>query len=109
MKIEIPKEGIATFCRRNHIRKLAFFGSVLRDDFTPESDLGVLVEFEPGARVGLITLAGMEIELTRWRLNRGALGGSGAKETIGATTARRRTKYGNHLTVLWYYHRDVLL
>jgi predicted nucleotidyltransferase len=65
MKIEIPKEGIATFCRRNHIRKLAFFGSVLRDDFTPESDLGVLVEFEPGARVGLIRLAGMEIELTR--------------------------------------------
>ena len=65
MKIEIPKEGIATFCRRNHIRKLAFFGSVLRDDFTPESDVDVLVEFEPSARVGLITLAGMEIELTR--------------------------------------------
>ena len=65
MKIEIPKEGIATFCRRNHIRKLAFFGSVLRDDFTPESDLDVLVEFEPGARMGLITLAGMEIELTQ--------------------------------------------
>ena len=65
LKIEIPKEGIATFCRRNHIRKLAFFGSVLRDDFTPESDLDVLVEFEPGARMGLITLAGMEIELTR--------------------------------------------
>jgi predicted nucleotidyltransferase len=65
LKIEIPKEGIATFCWRNHIRKLAFFGSVLRDDFTPESDVDVLVEFEPGARVGLITLAGMEIELTR--------------------------------------------
>jgi len=65
MKIEIPKKGIGTFCRRNHIRKRAFFGSVLRDDFTPESDMDVLVEFEPGARVGLITLAGMEIELTR--------------------------------------------
>jgi hypothetical protein len=65
MKIEIPKEGIGTFCRRNHIRKLAFFGSVLRDDFTPESNVDVLVEFEPGARVGLITLAGLEIELTR--------------------------------------------
>jgi len=65
MKIEIPKEGIRTFCQRNHIRKLAFFGSVLRDDFTPESDVDVLVEFKPGARVGLITLAGMEIELTR--------------------------------------------
>ena len=65
VKIEVPTEEIAAFCRRNHIRRLAFFGSVLRDDFTPESDVDVLVEFEPGARVGLITLAGMEIELTR--------------------------------------------
>jgi len=65
VKIEVPTEEIATFCRRNHIRRLAFFGSVLRDDFTPESDVDVLVEFEPSARVGLITLAGMEIELTR--------------------------------------------
>lgn len=65
MKIEIPQEQIAAFCRRNHIRKLAFFGSVLRDDFAPDSDVDVLVEFEPGARVGLITLAGMEIELSQ--------------------------------------------
>ena len=65
MKIEVPKKEIAAFCRRNHIRRLAFFGSVLRGDFTPESDVDVLVEFEPGARAGLITLAGMEIELTR--------------------------------------------
>ena len=65
VKIEVPTEEIATFCRRNHIRRLAFFGSVLRDDFTPESDVDVWVEFEPSARVGLITLAGMEIELTR--------------------------------------------
>jgi hypothetical protein len=65
LKIEVAKEGIAAFCRRHHIRRLAFFGSVLRDDFAPESDVDVLVEFERGARVGLITLAGMEIELTR--------------------------------------------
>jgi len=64
-KIEVPKEEIVAFCRRHHIRKLAFFGSVLRDDFTAESDVDVLVEFEPGARVGLITLAGMEIELSQ--------------------------------------------
>jgi len=62
-KVEVSKEEIAAFCRRHYIRKLAFFGSVLRDDFAPESDVDVLVEFEPGARVGLITLAGMEIEL----------------------------------------------
>jgi hypothetical protein len=52
-RIEIPKEKLAEFCRGNHIRKLAFFGSVLRDDFTPESDVDVLVEFEPGHTPGL--------------------------------------------------------
>ncbi|PKQ27484.1 MAG: nucleotidyltransferase [Candidatus Anoxymicrobium japonicum] len=52
-KIDIPKDKIAEFCRLNHIRRLALFGSVLRDDFTPESDVDVLVEFEPGTRVGL--------------------------------------------------------
>ena len=52
-RIEIPKEKVAEFCRGNHIRKLAFFGSVLRDDFTPESDVDVLVEFEPGHTPGL--------------------------------------------------------
>ena len=45
-------DRIAEFCQRNRIRRLALFGSVLRDDFTPESDVDVLVEFEPGARVG---------------------------------------------------------
>jgi predicted nucleotidyltransferase len=61
--IDIPKDRIADFCRRNHIRRLALFGSVLRDDFGPDSDVDVLVEFEPAARVGLLRLAGMEIEL----------------------------------------------
>ena len=62
-RIEIPKEKLAEFCRRNRIRRLAFFGSVLRDDFTPESDVDVLVEFEPGTRVGL-RFFGMERELS---------------------------------------------
>ncbi|MDY0168669.1 MAG: nucleotidyltransferase family protein [Thermoguttaceae bacterium] len=53
VNLETPKKTIAEFCRRNHIRRLALFGSVLRDDFTSESDVDVLVEFEPGARVGL--------------------------------------------------------
>jgi len=65
MKIHVSRNQLAEFCRRHRIRKLAFFGSVIRDDFAPESDVDVLVEFEPGARVGLITLAGMEIELGR--------------------------------------------
>jgi len=48
-RIDIPKDKIAEFCRRNHIRRLAFFGSVLRDDFTPESDVDVLVVFQDDA------------------------------------------------------------
>jgi hypothetical protein len=63
-RIPIDRERIAEFCRRNHIRKLSLFGSVLRDDFRPDSDVDVLAEFEPGAVVGLIRLAGMEIELS---------------------------------------------
>ena len=64
-RIEIPKGTLADFCRRNHIRRLAFFGSVLRDDFTPKSDVDMLVEFEPGTRIGLIGLAGVENEMSR--------------------------------------------
>jgi predicted nucleotidyltransferase len=64
MRIEIDRDALAEFCRRRRIRKLAFFGSVLRDDFGPASDVDVLVEFEPGARVGLIGLASMENELS---------------------------------------------
>jgi uncharacterized protein len=62
-RIYIPDEKIADFCRRHRIRRLAFFGSVLRDDFHPESDVDVLVEFEPGTRMGMIRLAGLELEL----------------------------------------------
>jgi predicted nucleotidyltransferase len=62
--IHVPQKKIAEFCERHHIRRLAFFGSVLRDDFRPDSDVDVLVEFEPSHTPGLITLAGMEIELS---------------------------------------------
>jgi uncharacterized protein len=62
--IRLDKERIARFCQSNHIRRLSLFGSVLRDDFGPDSDVDVLVEFEPGARVGLIRLAGIEAELS---------------------------------------------
>ena len=62
-RINIQKDRIAEFCKRNHIRRLSFFGSVLREDFGPNSDVDVLVEFEPGARVGLIRLSGLELEL----------------------------------------------
>ena len=64
IKVNLPQKKIGDFCRRHHIRKLAVFGSALREDFRSESDLDVLVEFEPGHTPGLIRLAGMEIELS---------------------------------------------
>lgn len=60
----VSQQAIAVFCRRNHIRRLSLFGSVLRDDFGPESDVDFLVEFEPGHVPGLIRLAAMERELS---------------------------------------------
>jgi uncharacterized protein len=60
----ISREAIAEFCRHNHIRKLALFGSALREDFQQDSDVDLLVEFEPKARIGLIRLAGMELQLS---------------------------------------------
>jgi len=62
--ISFPKEVIADFCKRYRIRKLALFGSVLREDFRPDSDVDVLVEFEPGHTVGLLRMAGLEMELS---------------------------------------------
>ena len=62
-KVSIPKHRIAEFCKHNRIRRLSLFGSVLREDFSPDSDVDILVEFEPGTRVGLIRLSGLEIEL----------------------------------------------
>jgi hypothetical protein len=66
--ISVSREVIADFCRRHHIRRLALFGSVLRDDFGPDSDVDVLVEYEPGSVVGL-RIFDIEAELS------GILGG----------------------------------
>lgn len=63
--IDIPQQELAALCQRHHIKKLALFGSVLRDDFRPDSDVDVLVEFEPGYSVGLIRLAAMQLELSQ--------------------------------------------
>ena len=62
--VEASKETIEEFCKRHYIRKLSLFGSALRDDFSPESDLDILVEFDPAHIPGLIRLAGMQIELS---------------------------------------------
>jgi predicted nucleotidyltransferase len=65
MPIQIPvdRTAIADFCRRHGIRELSLFGSVLRDDFRPNSDVDVLVEFLPGSRIGLFEFCGMIEEL----------------------------------------------
>jgi uncharacterized protein len=61
---DIPKELIKDFCRRHHIRRLSIFGSYLREDFGPESDIDFLVEFDPRHIPSLFDVAGMEIDLS---------------------------------------------
>ena len=63
-RINIPTDEVADSCRRHHIRKLALFGSVLRDDFRPDSDIDVLVQYEPDYPVGF-RIFEMEQELSR--------------------------------------------
>ena len=63
-RIDIPEDKIAEFCRRNGIKCLSLFGSVLRDDFTPESDIDVLVEFKQGRTPGLAFFGSMPDDLS---------------------------------------------
>jgi hypothetical protein len=65
-KFKIPNEVLTDFCRCHRVRSLALFGSVLRDDFSPLSDVDVLVEFEPDAGVGFFEMFDMEEELSKY-------------------------------------------
>jgi predicted nucleotidyltransferase len=62
--VPIPTAKLTEFCQRYPIRKLSLFGSALRDDFGPHSDVDILVEFEPGARISFFDMVTMEMELT---------------------------------------------
>lgn len=62
--LNVPYHEIAAFCQRNRIHLLSAFGSAVRDDFRPDCDLDLLVEFEPEARVGFLALSRMRRELT---------------------------------------------
>ena len=62
-RIELDQQSLDAFCQKHGLRKLSLFGSVLRDDFRPDSDVDVLVEFRPGVRAGYLTMAAMEREL----------------------------------------------
>ena len=63
-KVRIPRKEIQEFCRRNHISRLSLFGSVLTPNFGPESDIDILVEFEPGQSPGFLRMASLENELS---------------------------------------------
>jgi uncharacterized protein len=63
LQIDVDAEGLAALCRRAGILRLSFFGSVLREDFGPESDIDVLVEFAPDARIGLFEFVAVQHEL----------------------------------------------
>ncbi len=63
-KVVMPKDKIRGFCVRNHVNRLSLFGSIQRDDFTPESDIDVLVEFEQGFTPGFFKLLDMQEELS---------------------------------------------
>jgi len=63
-EIDVSREEIAEFCQRHYIRQLALFGSILRDDFGPDSDVDVLVEFEPGSTPSFFRLFEMQDELS---------------------------------------------
>ena len=69
-RIDVHESLLAAFCQRHHIKSLALFGSVLREDFRPDSDIDVLVEFQPGRTPGFLKLASMESELTLLFANR---------------------------------------
>lgn len=62
--ISLPRDRLDEFCRRNHIAKISLFGSVLREDFGPNSDIAVLVEFEGGHTSGFFGLARIEEEFS---------------------------------------------
>ena len=65
VQIAIPPEEVSAFCLKCHIRSLALFGSVLREDFRPDSDVDILVDFEEGAEPDLFELVGMQDELSK--------------------------------------------
>ncbi len=63
-RLSIPRDRVAAFCKKHGIRKFSLFGSVIRDDFGPDSDVDVLAEFKPDVRFSLFDLVGMQDELS---------------------------------------------
>lgn len=64
-RVQLDQSKLAAFCQRHHIMRLSVFGSVLREDFRPESDIDILIEFLPGQTPSLLDLGGMQVELSQ--------------------------------------------
>ena len=64
IKIDLPQEAIVEICKRYQVRELSVFGSAVRDDFTDQSDIDILVEFQPDAKIGFLAFIGMQMELS---------------------------------------------
>ena len=94
-RIDIPYAEIAAFCQRHPIRRLALFGSVLRDDFRPDSDVDVLVDYEPGVPVGFFSFVEMQCELSE------ILGREVDLNTLGFLSGRIRQKVINTAQVIY--------
>ena len=62
--LNFPEPALAEFCRRHGVKRLSLFGSILTDDFSPDSDVDMLVEFEPGQTPGMVGFGGMILELS---------------------------------------------
>ena len=94
--VTIDREAIAEFCRKNHIRKLSLFGSVLTDYFRPDSDVDMLVEFEPDAVVGFsfVRIERQLGELIGRRVDLGTVDGL-SKYIRGKVLASAQVIYGN--------------
>ena len=91
----IDRSQVAAFCRRHHIQRLALFGSVLRADFRPQSDVDVLVQFDPDHVPGLFRLAGMERELS------GIFGRKADLRTLEDLSRYFRDEVRSHAEVLY--------
>jgi uncharacterized protein len=65
LPITIPKDLLAAFCKAHHVRRLSFFGSILREDFKPESDIDILIEFQPEHTPGYLGMVRLQRELSK--------------------------------------------
>ena len=103
LRIEVPAEELADLCRRHHVRNLAVFGSTVRGDDRPDSDIDLLVEFQPEARVGFLALGRLQRELSALLgrpVEPGAPGRAQASQIMAAEIDQQRHHVGLKMPIL---------